>query len=164
MERLGIRAGRDLRAQTLPFLVKQFGKAGPYYFWLARGIDERPVCAHRVRKSIGAENTFMADLFTVEDARAALKPIVEKVWRHCEETLTSGRTVTLKAKFADFQKVTRSRTSQAPIATHAGLDQVAIALLESLFPVRKGIRLLGVTLSSLGDESVGNQHQLRLSI
>ena len=41
-------------------------------------------CADRVRKSIGAENTFNADLFTVEEARAALKPIVEKVWRYCE--------------------------------------------------------------------------------
>ena len=37
------------------------------------------------------------------------------------------------------------------------------ALLESLFPVRKGIRPLGVTLSSLGAET-GGDHQLRLPI
>ncbi len=58
MERLGIRYGADLRAQTLLFLQQQFGKAGPYYYALARGIDERPVCADRVRKSVGAETTF----------------------------------------------------------------------------------------------------------
>ena len=91
MERLGIRTGGDLRAQTLSFLQQQFGKAGPYYFWIARGIDERPVCTDRVRKSVGAENTFIADLFTVEEARAALKPLIEKVWRYCEET-TDPRT------------------------------------------------------------------------
>ena len=62
MNRLGIENGLDLRAQTLPFLRQHFGKFGPYYYWIARGIDERPVRADRVRKSIGAENTFSQDL------------------------------------------------------------------------------------------------------
>jgi DNA polymerase-4 len=48
MERLGIRNG-DLKAQTLLYLRQQFGKAGPYDYALARGIDERPVCADRGR-------------------------------------------------------------------------------------------------------------------
>jgi DNA polymerase IV len=164
MERLGIRNGSDLKAQTLSFLEQHFGKAGPYYFWLARGIDERPVCADRVRKSIGAENTFMADLFTVEEARAALQPILEKVWRYCERTNIRGRTVTLKAKYADFQQITRSRTGQAPMTTLAAVEEIVYPLLESLFPVRKGIRLLGVTLSSLGEENSAGEQQLRLPI
>jgi DNA polymerase IV len=54
MNRLGIETGRDLREQTLAFLQQQFGKPGPYYYWIARGIDERPVRADRIRKSIGA--------------------------------------------------------------------------------------------------------------
>ena len=164
MERLGIRLGSDLKAQTLAFLEQHFGKAGTYYYWIARGIDERPVCADRVRKSVGAENTFSADLFTVEEARAALKPIIEKVWRYCEGTNIRGRTVTLKAKYADFRQITRSRTSQAPFATQAAIEEIVYSLLESLFPVSKGIRLLGVTLSSLGEETAGSEQQLRLSI
>ncbi len=126
MERLGIRNGGDLKAKTLAFLQQQFGKAGPYYYWIARGIDERPVCADRVRKSIGAENTFIADLFTLEEARAALKPIVEKVWRYCEGTTIRGRTVTLKAKYADFQQITRSRTGQAPFTTQAAVEEIRV--------------------------------------
>src|SRR5208282_1552063 len=43
MEQLGIRTGLDLREQTLGFLQQHFGKAGSYYYWAARGIDERPV-------------------------------------------------------------------------------------------------------------------------
>ncbi len=39
MNRLGIRTGFDLRAQTLPFLNEHFGKTGHYYYWIARGID-----------------------------------------------------------------------------------------------------------------------------
>jgi DNA polymerase IV len=80
MEGLGIHNGADLRNQTLEFLQQHFGKVGPYYFSLARGVDERPVCADRVRKSIGAETTFHADLFAAEEARNALEPLIDKVW------------------------------------------------------------------------------------
>jgi DNA polymerase-4 len=163
MERLGIRTGADLRAQTLPFLRQQFGKAGPYYHALARGIDERPVCADRVRKSVGAETTFGADLLTLDEARTALGPLIAKVWGYCQESTIRGRTVTLKAKYADFQQVTRSRTGEVPLATQAAIEAIAYGLLGSLFPVIKGIRLLGVTLSSLAAET-GGEHQLRLPI
>jgi hypothetical protein len=71
MAQLSIETGLDLRAQTQPFLQQHFGKAGSYYYWAARGIDERPVRADRIRKSVGAENTFPADLFTYEAARKA---------------------------------------------------------------------------------------------
>jgi len=47
----------------------------------------------RVRKSIGAENTFFDDLFSFDAAREALMPIIENVWRHCEATRIRGRTV-----------------------------------------------------------------------
>lgn len=163
MEELGIRNGSDLRAQTLTFLTEHFGKAGAYYFALARGIDDRPVCADRVRKSVGAERTFDVDLFTLDEARTALGPIIEKVWRHCEEARFRGRTVTLKAKYSDFRQVTRSRTDDVPPATQAAIEAIGFELLEPLFPASKGIRLLGVTLSSSAHES-GGELQLRLPI
>src|ERR1700730_15078065 len=112
MARLRIETGLDLRAQTQPFLQQHFGKAGFYYYRAARGIDERPVRADRMRKSVGAENTFPADLFTYEAARDALREIVDKVWEYCERPGIRGRTVTLKVKFANFQQITRSRTGQ----------------------------------------------------
>ncbi len=163
MEQLGIRNGGDLKAQALSVLEQHFGKAGPYYYGLARGIDERPVCANRIRKSVGAENTFITDLFTVDEARAALKPLIAKVWEYCEELTIRGRTVTLKVRFVDFKQVTRSRTGQAPFTSEAAVEAIVDTLLESLFPVNKGIRLLGVTLSSLCEET-GNGQQLRLPI
>jgi DNA polymerase-4 len=163
MERLGIKSGGDLRTQTLSFLQQEFGKAGVYYYALARGFDERPVCADHIRKSIGAETTFNADLFTLGEARAALGPLVAKVWAYCEKLALRARTVTLKAKYADFQRVTRSRTGAEPLGTQAAIEAIAYELLESLFPVSKGIRLLGVTLSSLAAET-GGEHQLHLPI
>ena len=138
MERLGIRNGADLKAQTLSFLQQHFGKAGPYYYALARGIDERPVCADRIRKSIGAETTFNADLFTLDEARAALEPLIAKVWSYCEDSTIRGRTVTLKAKYADFQQVTRSRTVEVPVASRAALEAHRVRAPRAALPRQQG--------------------------
>jgi DNA polymerase-4 len=164
MEQLGIKTGLDLKAQTLAFLQQHFGKAGSYFYWAARGIDERPVRADRVRKSVGAENTFASDLYTYEAAKDQLREIVDKVWGYCERSGVCGRTVTLKVKFANFQQITRSRTGQAPVGTRDELEQLSIALLEPLFPVAKGIRLLGISLSSLAAEETEGQRQVGLSL
>ncbi|MBO0737227.1 MAG: DNA polymerase IV [Alphaproteobacteria bacterium] len=152
MSGLGIETGLDLKGQNLEFLQHHFGKAGSYYYWAARGIDERPVRPDRIRKSVGAENTFPADLFAYEAARGALQEIVDKVWGYCEGSGTRGRTVTLKVKFANFQIITRSRTGQTPVRTRSELEQLGDALLEPLFPVARGIRLLGISMSSLAAE------------
>jgi DNA polymerase IV len=164
MKQLGIEAGLHLRAQSLAFLQQHFGKAGAYYYWAARGVDERAVRADRVRKSIGAENTFPADLFTYEAARDALYGIIDTVWRHCERTGSRGRTVTLKVKFANFRQITRSRTADAQIATRSEVEALGTALLEPLFPVARGIRLLGISLSSLAAQESEGEPQVSLSL
>lgn len=164
MARLGIETGGDLRAQSLTFLQEKFGKSGPYYYWIARGIDERPVRADRERKSVGAEDTFATDLFDVESARGQLRPLIEKVWRYCDERSIRGRTVTLKVKFADFQQITRSRTVGGVIEAEADLAAISGALLDQVFPVSKGIRLLGVTLSNLGETGSDPDRQMSLTI
>jgi DNA polymerase-4 len=55
-------------------------------------------------------------------------------------------------KFANFQIITRSRTGQMQVGTGGELEELGNALLEPLFPVAKGIRLLGISLSSLAAE------------
>jgi DNA polymerase-4 len=164
MNGFGIHKGSDLRAQSHDFLQRNFGKSGAYYYWISRGVDERPVRADRVRKSVGAENTFTTDLVALSDALLALQPIIEKVWRHCEATGTRGRTVTLKVKYANFHQITRSTTVAEAVATKAELEQLGRALLKPMFPVQQGIRLLGITLSSLGYGSIQAAGQLRLSL
>jgi DNA polymerase-4 len=162
MHRLGIETGLDLRARELAFLTRHFGKAGPYYYWISRGIDERPVRADRIRKSLGAENTFAEDIFALAPARTALEPIADKLWRHCEGAGIRGRTVTLKVKYADFRQITRSHTSAIPIHGRADLDRLCTTLLEAVFPVEKGIRLLGLSLSGLDGEREEGEPQLDL--
>ena len=154
MNRLGIHTGVDLRAWELPFLVKTFGKAGRFYYWIARGVDERPVRANRIRKSIGTETTFLQDLTSFEAMRDVLVELAAKVWRHCEAAKMGGRTITLKVKYFDFQIITRSRTLIAPVTCEKELGIIGIELLAQLMPPLKGVRLLGLTLSNLEAENV----------
>ncbi len=54
----------------------------------SRGIDDREVRANRIRKSVGAENTFSSDLTDFEAMLSEMQPLIDKVWRHCEDIVT----------------------------------------------------------------------------
>ncbi|WP_131195891.1 DNA polymerase IV [Lichenihabitans psoromatis] len=164
MNGLGIATGLDLRRQTLAFLQAHFGKSGPYYHAVARGIDHRPVRADRIRKSVGAENTFSSDLTAIDAMRDNLQPIFDKVWRHCEGSGARGSTVTLKVKYADFQLITRSRSVVTPVASRATIEAISFALLDALVPFEKGVRLLGVSLSNFRHEAPPAAAQLDLDL
>jgi DNA polymerase-4 len=154
MQRLGIETGADLRNQTLAFLDKQFGKSGGYYYRIARGVDHRRVNPDRERKSLGAERTFFTDLSARADIEASIAEITEEVWRRCDKAMTTGRTVTLKVKYADFQQITRSRSGPAPICAKDELDRACALLIDGIFPLPKAVRLLGVTLSNMGEPAL----------
>ncbi|TMJ48877.1 MAG: DNA polymerase IV [Alphaproteobacteria bacterium] len=163
MNGLGIFTGMDMRNQTLEFMTANFGKAGGYYYWISRGIDERPVRANRIRKSVGAENTFSQDLADYEALAAELQPLIEKVWRHCETTRARGRTATLKVKFSDFELITRSK-SVAVIDSASDLSSLALELLKQLMPPKKAIRLLGISVSGFTDLEPEDEDQLPLML
>ncbi|ANL68600.1 DNA polymerase IV protein (plasmid) [Rhizobium phaseoli] len=164
MHRLGINTGADLKDKSLEFLVEHFGKSGPYFYGIARGIDERQVKPNRVRKSVGAEDTFSQDIYAYEPAREGLQPLIEKVWGYCEANGIGAKSVTLKVKYADFNQITRSKTVPAPLPAIAALEEIVSLLLAPVFPPRKGIRLLGVTLSSLERRAASTEPQLRLAL
>lgn len=76
MRRYGIETGLDLKSKSLAFLQEHFGKSGSYFYGIARGIDERQVRPNRIRKSVGAEDTFVEDIADLDLATAELKPPV----------------------------------------------------------------------------------------
>jgi len=147
MHALGIQTGADLRALSLAELQARFGKSGGWYFGISRGIDERPVNPNRERKSSGSETTFDQDLTDPERIKAGVLAMADDVWAWCEKTGRRGRTVTVKVKWADFQNTTRSRTLAQLVHTREQLQAASVALVESVLPAPKGIRLVGVTLS-----------------
>ncbi len=99
---------------------------------------------------MGRERTFSEDMVDEAALREALEGIIEAVWLRIENLGVSGRTVTLKVKYADFQQITRRKTREEFIAGRAEFASTARDLLDHLLPVPKGVRLLGLTLSGLG--------------
>src|SRR5438132_1771385 len=164
MKELGIFTALDLRAKDKAFLLRHFGKAGQHFYRICRGIDHRPVLPNRMRKSVGAENTFSQDLTSFDEMRVELGPLVDKVWQYCDSTGVRGRTVTLKIKFADFQIIARRRSRVEPISDRSMLASISAELLAAQFPMRKGVRLIGVSLSSLCADPADVDTQMTLAL
>jgi DNA polymerase IV len=164
MNALGLHTGLDMRNQSLEFMQANFGKVGSYYYWILRGVDNREVRADRIRKSVGAESTFVTDLTEFEAMVSELQPLIDKVWRHCEDKGTRGRTVTLKVKFADFELISRSRTMARAVGSRIEFGNVSAELLKALFPVQKAVRLLGVSVSGFVGEEIDDPAQIALKL
>jgi DNA polymerase IV len=160
MHALGIETGADLRGQTLAFLQDRFGKAGNWYFEIARGQDDRPVQPDRERKSSGSETTFPEDLIDPVRIEAGVIAMADDVWAWCEKTNCRGRTVTVKIKWANFQISSRSRSIETPIESRDKLHELALELIRTVFPPQKGIRLVGVTLSNFRLPNMGAEAEL----
>jgi DNA polymerase-4 len=160
MHALGIGTGADLRSQTLDFLRNHFGKAGSWYYEIARGRDDRAVQPDRERKSSGSETTFPEDLTEPAQIEAGVLAMADEVWGWCEKAKSRGRTVTVKIKWANFQIATRSRSMETAIETRDGLREAALNLIRSVFPPPRGIRLVGVTLSNFGSQAVDEAAEL----
>lgn len=149
MESLGIRTGADLKAWDEVDLVKQFGKSGHHYYRIVRGIDNRQVKPNRTRKSIGKERTFSEDISDLEWIRNFLTELAEKISQSMEKLNASGKTITLKVRYKNFETVTRSHTLHHYTNRAEELAEVAIRLLEETETGAREVRLLGISVSSL---------------
>jgi DNA polymerase-4 len=166
MQKLGIITGADLAAKDIAFLRQHFGSMADYLFRAARGIDLRPVAAHRIRKSVGGERTFSEDIGSGSALRETLENIIGIVWERIEAAKARGRTVTLKMKFTDFQIMTRATSLPDYVGGREEFARLARMLLEAELPLPKPIRLMGLTLSGLegaeDDKPPRDEAQLRL--
>ncbi|WP_319478801.1 DNA polymerase IV [uncultured Draconibacterium sp.] len=154
---IGVWYGRDLKMIERLELTRMFGKAGNYYYDICRGIDNREVQPSRERKSVGAENTFLQDLFLEDELKKELLIIAEKVWERAGRSDVKAKTVTLKFKYADFEQHTRSKTIEPYINTKERFITESLKLMRSEGGFIKGIRLLGLTLSNFLHEQEGEK-------
>lgn len=149
MKELGIHNGADLKTWSEPDLIRHFGKAGLFYYRISRGMDDRPVKPDRIRKSVGAENTFDNDVLDTDWMKNYLNELAAEVARRTNKAGAKGRTVTLKVKYHDFETVTRSVTLDRFTDDPLQIGHCAAALIESTEVGIRPVRLLGITLSNL---------------
>ncbi|MCP4314287.1 MAG: DNA polymerase IV [Bacteroidetes bacterium] len=161
MHKMKIFKGRDLKSLTRVDLVKHYGKAGIYFYNVARGIDERPVVSFRERKSIGAERTYETDLYDIDIVIEKLAEVIDIIWERCEAKKRIGKTITLKLRFSDFSTITRSNT-QSEVYTREEMVSTLMSLLPNEEIKKQGVRLLGGTMSNFQYEDRDDKKQLRI--
>lgn len=163
MQVLGLHTGADLRRASLDFLTTHFGRAGTFYHAIARAEDSRPVSPDRETKSIGAERTFEQDLTAWPEVPQVVAGLLEKLWHAYTREGRMARTVTVKIKYADFRRATRSRSLTEGIGSQTALERISLELLSREFPPPTPIRLLGVAVSNFaaadGQMSLGFKPQ-----
>jgi DNA polymerase-4 len=150
LARYGLRTVGDVAATRRATLERALGQAaGAQLHQLAWASDDREVVPFEAAKSVGAEETFAADIDEPDQlAREVLRCCV-RVGRRLREAGLAGRTVTLKLRFADFRTITRGRTLAVATDTDTELREVAGELLDRLKLGRAPVRLVGVTVSNL---------------
>lgn len=151
MKKMGLHTGADLKQLSEQDLRQHFGKVGSFYYRIVRGIDDREVQPHRETKSLGAEDTFPHDLTRIDEMNTELEKIARTVDERLQRYGLKGRTITLKIKYADFQRITRSQSFPVPIGNFDTILNTAKQLLLTTEPENKPVRLLGITLSNFGE-------------
>lgn len=149
MHELGIYTGDDLYHQSEMFLIQQFGKMGYSLYRKVRGIHLAPVETSRERKSVGKERTYGALLTVEAECLIELRQLSEEVAKQLAKLQKHGKTVVLKLRLADFTTRTKRITFPYAIHTKEAIFSAASLLFEEQYSTEVGIRLLGVTVTSL---------------
>jgi DNA polymerase IV len=148
---VGLNRVGDVAATPLPRLRRTVGTAvAEHLHALANGHDDRTVEPESVEKSVGAEETFEVDRTDREVLTQELLRLSEKTAAALRRRGLSGRTVSIKVRFADFTTITRSRT--LPVATDVTQEiyRTACRLLAEQTPPG-AVRLIGVRVEQLGE-------------
>lgn len=149
---LNIETIADFRCCDLKLVEHHLGTCPTELYNLAWGRDDRPVIPDREAKSIGNETTFTSDLWAKDEIKAVLLALAEKIgWRLRKDGLC-GKTITLKVRFSSFRTITRSQTFPSPLCLDEVIYQAACEMLNKI-PLHEGVRLLGITVSKLGQGS-----------
>lgn len=149
MHGLGIHNGQQLKQFSLPVLQKHFGKSAVYYFNIARGIDDREVCARTSRKSVAAEHTFLTDIIAPEKLLIELQTLCTQVVKRMTIANYAGKTLTLKLRTRNFQTFSKSKTLPCYCDDPTIFWAHAKLMLQSFSQVNHPIRLLGLGISNL---------------
>ena len=153
LRRLGLHTVGDVAATPPRTLRRVLGDAaGTHLADLAWGRDPRRVVPGEPERSVGAEETFAAD---VDDASVVVRELLrlsEKVAARMRSRGLVGRTVSIKVRFADFTTITRSRTLRDPTDVGRDVYRAAHELYGALDLQRARLRLVGVRVSGLREE------------
>jgi DNA polymerase-4 len=152
----GIMTVSDVAETAEEALVALLGRgAGRHLHALAHNRDPRPVQVGRRRRSIGGQRALGRKRRSPAALDAVLVGLVDRIARRLRKAQRVCRTVTLRMRFEDFSRATRSHTlleataeTPAILATARGLLAAAMPMIEA-----QGCTLVGLSLSNLQDDA-----------
>ncbi len=148
LKSLGIYTIEQLAATPVAILEGHFGSWGISLSNKANGIDESLVEQHNEQKSISHENTFHEDSDNIIFLQNELVRLTEKTAFDLRDEKKLTGCITVKIKYANFERVTRQE-----VIDYTALDDVLLTKVKDIFGklYRKGekVRLLGVRFSQL---------------
>lgn len=162
LQRLGLRTVADIANTPLETLKRALGEStGVSLYELAWARDYREVVPDAPEKSISAAETFSYDLEEQEEIFRELLRLTDRASHRLRRKELLCKTVSIKVRFSDFSNLTRSKTVPLGISGTHEIYEISKELYQSLKLAGSRIRLLGVALENLTDQS-GAVYQLEL--
>ena len=145
MHNSGLRLCSDLQGLSLAEITKAYGKFGARLYELCRGIDNREVKPHRVRKSISVERTYAVDLPTLERCLEASKALFTSLEERIDRAQARSRIDQrfVKVRFADFSTTTASAAISG-LGAHLDRQAYEELIVSAWQRGRRAVRLLGL--------------------
>lgn len=127
--------------------------AGRHLHALAHNRDARPIETGKRRGSIGSQQALGRGPKSPAVIEALLLGIVDRVTRRLRSAGRLGRTITVRFRFDDFERATRSRSLAHPTAATEPIQAVALSVLRAERGVveQRGLTLIGVSVGGLAD-------------
>jgi DNA polymerase IV len=153
----GINIVADVAHLSEPVLVSILGPAsGRHLHALAHNRDPRPVQPGKRRRSIGSQHAIggFGRPKTADELDAALVNLVDRVTRRMRKAGRTGRTVTLRLRFDDFGRITRSHTLPRCTSQTESILHNSRVLLAMAMPLidERGCTLVGISVGNLDDD------------
>jgi len=129
--------------------------AGEKFSALAWNRDPRTIRTYIRGHSAGAQSALGRKPATESVVRPTLRHLADRVASRLRAKSRSGRTVTVRVRFADLRAVTRSVTLPQPISATAILAEIAEELVRAALadhPREKTISLLAISVSHMEEE------------
>ena len=163
MNNLGIYNGTDLKKNTLDTLKSHFGKSGEHFYNIIRNKQNNEVNPNRIRKSIGAEQTFSQDINSESFMLNKLNNIAEELENRLILSNNKGKTVTIKLKYSDFKQHTRSKTVDEYLQTKEDFFPIIRDLLYQE-KMTKSVRLLGISITNLYSNNMLDEKKFNIQL
>ncbi len=118
MQSLGLHTCADLQQLSHKTLQHHFGKFGQQLYYLARGIDDRPVSIDGIRKSLSIEDTFVNDrpdlAACLAEVDTLFQQLLPRLAKSQEKRPLPIKALYVKLRFDDFKTTTAQTLGSTP--------------------------------------------------